>query len=350
MNEVEGWYYDGKSSASLPARVQLQPRLDLVLVRGQGFEREYKLSASRISQRIGHIARRIEFPDGASFETPDNDAIDFLVRGRQVGPGLLHGLESRWGWVLVSVVATVLIVWSSIYLGIPYLAEKAAYAIPVELETQMGKQALKSLDKLAFSPSSLNERQQERGRRLLAELLPPESIEARLEYRRMDDDANAFTLPSGLIVVTDKLMELASRDEELQAVLAHELGHIHYRHSLRGWLQDSAAALLAATVLGDVGSISANVAVLPTLLLDYRYSREFETQADDFAVQTLARKGIAPCHLGAILARMEAAEGEESASAPDFLSTHPATDQRIRRLTGGNLGCGKESTPVERGL
>ncbi len=71
-------------------------------------------------------------------------------------------------------------------------------------------------------------------------------------------------------------MELADRDEELQAVFAHELGHAYYRHSLRSWLQNSATALLTAAVLGDITSISANVAALPTLLLENHFSHAFE--------------------------------------------------------------------------
>ncbi len=52
--------------------------------------------------------------------------------------------------------------------------------------------------------------------------------------------ANAFALPGGIVIVTDQLMQLAEHDDEILAVLAHEIGHVKHRHVLRGLPQDSA--------------------------------------------------------------------------------------------------------------
>jgi predicted Zn-dependent protease len=75
------------------------------------------------------------------------------------------------------------------------------------------------------------------------------------------------------------------------------------------------------------------------LLLENHYSHAFEEQADDFAAQTLEKAGINPCHLGAILRKMEASLPNHGEDAPDFLSTHPATEKRIRRLDKGKGAC-----------
>jgi len=55
--------------------------------------------------------------------------------------------------------------------------------------------------------------------------------------------------------------------------------------------------LLIAAVIGDVSSIAANFAALPILLLQNRFSRTFEVQADDFAAKLLQTRGISPCRL-----------------------------------------------------
>ena len=69
----------------------------------------------------------------------------------------------------------------------------------------------------------------------------------RLEVRSAPQiGANAFALPSGIIVVTDELVALSEDDDELAAVIAHELGHVHHRHIMRTVIQNSAAALLVA--------------------------------------------------------------------------------------------------------
>ena len=84
--------------------------------------------------------------------------------------------------------------------------------------------------------------------------------------------ANAFALPNGTIVVTDDLVKLAEHDDELVAVLAHEIGHVVSRHALRRVLQDSGVMLLVAGITGDIVSISSLAAALPTLLIEAKYS------------------------------------------------------------------------------
>ena len=337
MIRLEGLLEDGQSSAALPVSLNVWPELNRVVVQGEGIEQEYTLEQLEISVRVGNIPRRIIFPDGASFETLDNESADALLLG---GKGhqnerWIHRMESHLVWVLVSLSVTVVVLWSLLVFGIPWMAEKTSSAIPIEMVAQMGDQALESLDKLAFSPTQLNELQQQRGKTLMDGLMAGHNDIGfrRLDFRAMKGNiANAFALPSGLIIVTDRLMELADKDEELQAVLAHELGHVQYRHSLRSWLQNSVSALIVASILGDISSITANVAILPTLLLEKNYSQEFEQQADDFAIRMLTEKKIDLCHMVVILSKLEASLPESAKSMPSFLSTHPPTDKRIERL------------------
>ena len=65
---------------------------------------------------------------------------------------------------------------------------------------------------------------------------------------------NAFALPAGHIIVTDELIGIAHNDQEVLAVLAHEIGHVVHAHGLRSVLQSSAAALLFTAVSGDISA------------------------------------------------------------------------------------------------
>jgi Zn-dependent protease with chaperone function len=330
---LQGRFQDGRTSASLPAGLEIWIETRRLIVRLADRDKEYPLDAVEISPRVGRIPRRFEFPDGASFETEDNDAVDALLRamGKARGARAAHRLESRAAWALAAALATTLIVWSLLAWGIPFLAERAAYAIPEEMEARLGRDSLETLDGLAFEPSRLDAARQAHVRRLFAALADGTEGRRRLEFRAMKNQiANAFSLPGGLVVVTDRLVELADRDEELQAVLAHELGHAHHRHGLRSWLQDSVAVLVVASALGDISSISANVAALPAVLLETHYSRVFEIEADDYAAQTLAARGIDPIHLANALKKLEA--DQPSGAMPGFLSTHPSTEERAERL------------------
>ena len=128
------------------------------------------------------------------------------------------------------------------------------------------------------------------------------------------------------MVVTDPLVELAASDSELIAVLAHEIGHLRQRHSLRRLLQASATTVLVIAITGDIGSVASLAAALPTVLLQSRYSRDFEREADDFALDYMKRRGIPTQSLGDILLRME--KERAGSDVPDYLSTHPSTRER----------------------
>lgn len=101
---------------------------------------------------------------------------------------------------------------------------------------------------------------------------------------------NAFALPSGTIVMLDQLVELADDDKEVLGVLAHELGHVERRHSARMMLQTSISGLALTWWLGDVSTL---LAAAPGVMLGAKYSRDMETEADEYA-KVLFEKIIYP--------------------------------------------------------
>ena len=142
--------------------------------------------------------------------------------------------------------------------------------------------------------------------------------------------ANALALPGGSIVVTDGLVQLAENDEQIMAALAHEMGHVDYQHGLRSALQNSLTALLMAGLLGDITSVSSLSATLPTILVENRYSRKFELEADAYAVALLQSQQIDPEQLVRMLVLLE--HTHQTAKKFDYLSSHPETNKRIARI------------------
>jgi len=133
-------------------------------------------------------------------------------------------------------------------------------------------------------------------------------------------------------------LTLAQNDDELSSVLAHEVGHVLHRHSMRQALQAAGVAALVTALAGDAVSITGLAAAIPTVLLETGYSRRFEEEADDFALQRMKEVGISPRHFAEMMKRLEEheqrsqgvkAQGETSLA--DYLSTHPVTRQRIER-------------------
>lgn len=338
MKTLSGSYYDGKTSKRSEVRIGLD-RAGVVWISGLEQELHYPLAQVRIAPRVGNTPRSIYLPDGAKCETEDNDAVDAFLRQRGAGRwhDFVHALESRMLYVLPAVALTALFVWGLIAYGVPALAKRVAYALPPSVDARLGAGGLTALDRAFFEPSRLGAARQRELRAVFVRLTDGlgDGHAYRLEFRRgVRIGANAFALPSGIVVLTDELVELAGDDREIASVLAHEIGHVVHRHVLRRALQDSSVVLLLASVTGDVSSVASLSAALPALLVEAKYSREFEREADRFALAHLRLHDIPPRHFAAMLRRLEQARPRES-GVHDFLATHPATRERIELIERG---------------
>jgi len=147
-------------------------------------------------------------------------------------------------------------------------------------------------------------------------------------------EVNAWCMPGGKIAVYTGLIEkLKITDEELAAVMGHEIAHALREHGRERASQQAAqstvigigAALLG---IGDVGASLVNVVADVTVGLPY--SRSFEVEADRIGVELAARAGYDPRAAVTLWQKM----GQSGGSAPpQFLSTHPAPENRARDLT-----------------
>jgi Zn-dependent protease with chaperone function len=334
-------YYDGKSSRAHDVQVQLDPDTERLAVRGAKVgSLHFTLDSINIAPRVGDTPRFIYLTDGASLETSDNDAVDTLVPTLPSGRFHLaqHHLESKLRWIIPMLALTIAFGWATIEYGVPYMAKKVAFALPRDVDEQLGNGVLAALDGWIFEPSNLDAFDQDRlhdGFNRMVGLSDLKPGDVQLQFRASPVmGANALALPSGIIVMTDELVKMAADDQEVLAVLAHEIGHIRHRHSLRGVLQNSTVALMIAGLTGDLASLTSISATIPTLIVQLKYSRGFELEADDYAVVMMNDMDIDPTKLGDILLRMTGAfESEtETDQIPDYLSTHPGSDERMKRI------------------
>src|SRR5471030_1414092 len=210
---------------------------------------------------------------------------------------------------------------------LPPAASLLAHALPVAIERRLGDGVLELLDKHVFAPSQLPLARRQQLSTRFERLLPPYpgTPPHRILFRKSRIGPNAFALPSGDIVMTDEMVNLMQDDDALMGVLAHELGHLHERHLTRRIIQGSAVAASATLLFGDVSSV---IAALPPLLLDLKYSRDAEREADDYAIAMLRYNGIAPEHLAEVFVRLDKIAG----SMPAYLSSHPASRERIAHI------------------
>ncbi|WP_209007457.1 M48 family metalloprotease [Roseibium litorale] len=146
---------------------------------------------------------------------------------------------------------------------------------------------------------------------------------------------NAFALPGGYLYVTRGLLALANDTSELAAVLAHEMAHVTSNHAIERQ-QRAEARELANKILTNVvqDSEQARQAILSSQLSFARFSQAQEFQADAIGVKTLSKAGFDPYAASRFLKSMADFQAYQTAqqiqsSAPDFLSSHPNTPERV---------------------
>jgi predicted Zn-dependent protease len=339
---VPAGYYDGRVSTRRQVTLSLEGKALRIV--GSGVDASYPVDSLGITAGVGAIRRAIRLANGGMCEVSNSAFLAEIERlqGKGRFTTLLHRWERSIPLAAAAVVLTVAVVVLFMRFGVPALARHAAFLLPVSAEASLGRESLATLDRFLFKPSRVGvERQRELQaifRGMTASI--PGGSGYRLLFRACPTlGANALALPSGIVVMTDAMVSLAKNDDELAAVLAHELGHVRERHLLRHVLQNSVATLLMATITGDIVSVTSLSATLPTALIDAKFSRDFEREADDAACAYLRQKGIPVSHYVAILSRLQRElEKKSSATAKgedpfrNYLSTHPATGERIMRI------------------
>jgi Zn-dependent protease with chaperone function len=336
MKPVPATYFDGRSARPQPVTLYLQG--DRFVVAGEQVARTEPVAAATISEPLQAAPRVIRFADGAHCEVRDHAALDAMLHTSGIDDSLAVRLQARWHWALVAVALVSVVVLAGYYRGLPAAAGWIAERLPARLLASMGDSTLAVLDKHLFKASELPAARQRQLSAEFEQLRTPGGtrVAHRIEFRDGGRiGANAFALPNGTIIVTDQLVDIAGKDEEILGVLAHELGHLDRRHSLRMLIQGSMVGFLVGWYLGDVSNVAAG---LPAALLQARYSRDFEREADDYAERMLSANGMAPAALAQLLDRMRIQADCDHGAGYDpfrgYLRSHPATDERILRLGG----------------
>lgn len=330
---IQGTLFDGETLAGRPVQLVVSAgRLHDADLAGLV---DAPLADLRISDRLGDVPRFLYLPNGRTVATPDNDAVDTLLasqsRGRLVA--LIHALERHHQAAAAATLLLVATVAFTIWWGLPVLARHAAMAVPESIEKQAGRVSQTTLERI-MGRSDLYNSERDRVQAQLDRLLKAGGITQKptLLFKSMGGTfPNAFALPGGILVVSDELVRLAEHDEEVAAVLAHEIGHWQHRHGMQSVLRSSTALLVVSTITGDLSTLTTFAGTIPFVLLQRGYSREFETEADAYALDLMRRANIDPRHFRSILRRLEASRSRTNRDFT-YLSTHPDTDARVRAL------------------
>jgi predicted Zn-dependent protease len=142
---------------------------------------------------------------------------------------------------------------------------------------------------------------------------------------------NAFALPGGPIFITEGMLRVLRTEGEVAAVLGHEIGHVIARHaSERIAKEQLTQGLLGAVAVGSGDYSTVQIGQMVGGMVNMKYGREDELESDALGLRIVAEAGYDP---RAMLGVMEAlAKASKSARQPEFLSSHPAPENRAARI------------------
>jgi Zn-dependent protease with chaperone function len=324
---LEANYFDGQSTRI--RTVHLSVAGDELIVAGSDIDLRVPFAAVRVDERLGRAPRRLHLNDGSFCEVRDLHGLDALLSQTAHRDGRVDRMQRQFRIVLPACIACLALGVAAYRWGLPWAAAWGAQHLPPAVGKTLSVQTLQILDGRILMPSKIAEaRRQALSAQFHALRLPDGgAVDSVLLFRGSPElGANAFTLPDGTIIVLDDLITAIGDDRQILAVLAHELGHAHGHHGLQLLIQSSAAGAFLAFYLGDVSHL---LAAAPTALVQARYSREFERRADDYAAMLLLHNGLSPALLADAL---ETLMKSHPGSSAGYLSSHPSTDERMRRL------------------
>ncbi|MGZ3690391.1 MAG: M48 family metalloprotease [Pseudobdellovibrio sp.] len=143
-----------------------------------------------------------------------------------------------------------------------------------------------------------------------------------------DTTVSAMSAPGGFVIISKGMLKLIKNEDELAAVLAHEIGHISLRHAEKN-IKNSNQIALGKNILENIAQNPKNkdLQAFSSAIasgLDISYNKDQEMQADAAAVQILKKAGYAPVALKNVLERIPQNE--------DIMSKHPRSEARLAKL------------------
>jgi beta-barrel assembly-enhancing protease len=167
----------------------------------------------------------------------------------------------------------------------------------------------------------------------------------------VEDDINAFTLPAGRIYITTGLIEAAGSDDEVAAVLSHEVAHTAHMHVLRAqnklkplqWV--GLAAMIAALAGGENTANAARIAPYILTGVANRYSVELEEEADAAAIRQMKNTPWNPSAMVTFMQRLQDEERRRPEIELGIYQSHPVTADRVQSALNALKANGIAYTP-----
>lgn len=213
-----------------------------------------------------------------------------------------------------------------------FFVRKIAEQAPVEWEQKLGDKLFQGLSmQYVFVKNDSLKKQFTRIAQPLLTQIAKDGVKVDI-YFTNDPTINAFALPGGKVIIQSGLIDKAQSWEEVLGVLSHELAHVTQRHHLRGIINNIGLYAIISAYFGDISALAGTVLNTGGQLASLANSRDFEFEADEVGLKYLVEAKINSNGLITFFETLKKSHKTELEKELSFLSTHPATDDRIQNL------------------
>lgn len=235
---------------------------------------------------------------------------------------------SSMGMIIALTVVAIIFI-ALIYWSIPKLARPVAHLIPLSVEMTISEYLFEQDGQVEGECSTIE------GSaaldKMVEKLTSKSPFEGVLNIKVVkSEQVNAYATLGNRIVIFTGLLEFVESQDELAGIVAHELGHVHYRHPIVGAVRYAGFGMLVDLMFGQLSETT--ILALSELLVGMKHSRSMEIEADNFARETLAKAKLSTAGLKAFFARLNTKESERFADYLKYLSTHPTHQERLESL------------------
>jgi len=313
MTQAAATYFDGQQAARQPVRAALATGGLEIRAEDGSLLAQWSLSGLRVVDHSPTGLRLAPTTGEARLDVADADLAAAIARAIEAAP---KG-HARW-WLRSTAIAFLCL--AGLWLAGPRLADLLARFVPAPIVAKLGDAAVNELvgeDKFCTGAAG-----QAAVDRLAVTLATAAGVPTPRVQVIDSTMINAFAAPGGRVLLTRGVIAAVPTPEGLAGVMAHEFGHVHEDHGMRGVARAAGLHLLAMVATGNsqLGSAGAG-------LLSIANTRAFERSADAEAVRILGNAGFGTGGLRDFLAGVDKLSG-----AQGFLNTHPESSERVKAI------------------
>jgi Zn-dependent protease with chaperone function len=251
------------------------------------------------------------------------------------------GVAAIVGWSLAAAVSIVLVV----LFGVPLAADRLTPLVPDSFERRLGDVAEAQVKIVFEGKPCSNATGQAAFEKLVGALRQSAGLDTSVQSTVFATDkpiSNAFALPGGKVYLFQDLLAKAENPDEVAGILAHELGHLRHRDSMRELIHNGGTSFLIGLLFGDITGSGALIFASRSLVTS-SYSRDAEANADSFAIETMHGLGRPAKPMGELMFRIT---GNEAGKGLSIVSSHPLTEDRLARMSKADADATLNGPPL----